>query len=301
MQVQHQSFRKAENFPVASRLLPAKYRADIIAFYDFARGADELVDAPGLSQDDRHEVMDRLVQHVLHFPRGAETPPLEAVTHLLDTVEFEGLGWSLPYLCSFARTPQLAKEGLDLLTAFRWDIDTDRYEDSEELLDYCTYSAAPVGRGVLAICEEEHANLETADALCIVLQLLNHLQDIVKDASERGRVYLPLEWLEEAGLSQEELQDDALIALLTSGQTNDAVRQVKERILAECDALLTRAEALPATIQSRRLRLELRWIHQIAVSLSKKLAKRDPLTCRVRLSKAAYFGCFLKALIARRA
>ena len=83
------------------------------------------------------------------------------------------------------------RHSLDLLIAFRRDATKLRYADWDELQDYCRYSAMPVGRHVLDLHGEDGATYEPSDALCTSLQVLNHLQDCVKDLAELDRCYLP--------------------------------------------------------------------------------------------------------------
>ena len=81
----------------------------------------------------------------------------------------------------------------DLLSAFRQDVTTTRYETWDDVLDYCRRSANPVGRLVLGIAGVEDEALATSsDAVCTALQLTNFWQDLERDW-RRGRLYLPLE------------------------------------------------------------------------------------------------------------
>ena len=83
-----------------------------------------------------------------------------------------------------------ADHALDLLEAFRRDVTKLRYADWDELMDYCRYSAMPVGRFVLDVHGEARATWPASDALCAALQVINHLQDCAKDYRELDRVYL---------------------------------------------------------------------------------------------------------------
>ena len=80
---------------------------------------------------------------------------------------------------------------LDLLEAFRRDVTKLRYRDWDDLLDYCRYSAMPVGRFVLDVHGESRGTWPANDALCAALQIINHLQDCAKDYRELNRVYIP--------------------------------------------------------------------------------------------------------------
>src|SRR5207244_6814385 len=92
-----------------------------------------------------------------------------------------------------------AEHGPDVLHAFRLDPVKLRYRDWDDLMGYCRYSAAPVGRQLLALHSESRATWPASDALCAALQVLNHLQDCAVDYRLLDRVYLPLADLDAAG------------------------------------------------------------------------------------------------------
>ena len=90
-----------------------------------------------------------------------------------------------------------------LITANRRDQTTPRWETRAELLDYCTYSANPVGRLVLELFgNTEHDALQMSDHICTGLQLANFWQDVSRDFHERNRIYLPLEDMARFGVSE---------------------------------------------------------------------------------------------------
>ncbi len=97
------------------------------------------------------------------------------------------------------------RHALDLLTAFRMDVTKLRYENWDELIHYCRYSAMPVGRFMLDVHGESTSTWPANDALCAGLQINNHLQDCGKDYKSLNRVYVPLDALAAAGASVEEL------------------------------------------------------------------------------------------------
>ena len=96
-------------------------------------------------------------------------------------------------------SPQHAQ---DLLKAFRQDVTKHRYADWDELIDYCRYSAMPVGRFVLDVHGESRSTWAASDNVCAVLQIINHLQDCVKDYRALDRVYIPLDALQGGGLER---------------------------------------------------------------------------------------------------
>ena len=95
------------------------------------------------------------------------------------------------------------RHALDVLIAFRMDVTKLRYENWDEVIHYCRYSAMPVGRFMLDVHGESTATWAASDALCAGLQINNHLQDCGKDYRDLNRVYLPRDALAAAGASVE--------------------------------------------------------------------------------------------------
>ena len=163
-----------ENFPVASRLVPADLRPHIAAVYAFARGADDIADEPGPTPDERLARLDEWREHLRQPPRDAVFAALAETRARFD----------LP-LALFD----------DLLSAFRQDVVKTRYETWDEVIDYCRRSANPVGRLVLRLAGRSTPSADRqSDAVCTALQLTNFWQDFAVDWS-RGRLYMPrAEW-----------------------------------------------------------------------------------------------------------
>jgi phytoene synthase len=172
-----------ENFPVASRLMPAHLRPHVAAVYAFARTADDFADEPGRETDERLRLLADW-RGRLHDPGKTSEPP--GTDHVPDSV-FIALHdtidrFSLP-LSLFD----------DLLDAFTQDVTTTRYETWSAVLDYCRRSANPVGRLVLLLSGYNNEQLNRAsDAVCSALQLTNFWQDLAIDWP-RGRLYVPEE------------------------------------------------------------------------------------------------------------
>lgn len=167
-----------ENFPVASRLMPARLRPHVAAIYAFARTADDFADEPGRESDERLRLLDEW-QQKLHRP-----PVDDIFIALHDTIERFQL-------------PVTLLE--DLLSAFRQDVVTTRYACWADVLDYCRRSANPVGRLVLRLSGYRDDALDRAsDAVCTALQLTNFWQDLAIDWP-RGRLYVPEEAWRAAG------------------------------------------------------------------------------------------------------
>jgi squalene synthase HpnC len=166
-----------ENFPVASVLLPGRYRRAVVAIYRFARAADDIADEGVASAPERHAALHAFSRALDVIERG-ETPREAPFAELAVAVRAHAL----------PLTPLH-----DLLSAFRQDVDVARYRTFEDLRDYCRRSANPVGRLLLALYRVDEAAAHTeSDAICTALQLANFWQDVALDW-EKGRLYLPLE------------------------------------------------------------------------------------------------------------
>ena len=151
-----------ENFPVASVLIHPANRAPILAFYRFVRAADDVADNAEAASKTKLAALKKMRQAL--EGEGANPPP-EAVAL---KAELDGRGLS----------PQHA---LDLLEAFRRDVGKLRYKDFAELVDYCRYSAMPVGRYVLDVHGESQHLWPANDALCAALDVV---QSLCKEQNE---------------------------------------------------------------------------------------------------------------------
>lgn len=246
-----------ESFPVASRMLPEGARQKILDFYSFARGMDEICDSPSLPREEKR-----------HQLRSLKVMLQESAPEMLPD-------WALGYhwlLVNHALSPV---HGEQLWQACWQDTEKSHYLSFEEVVAYARLSAAPVGRAVLDLMNETGAEQSASDALCIALQLLDHLQDVRADYLLRQRVYLPRHWLEEAGLSDK---------VLAKKETGPKLRLVFDRWLDETDKLLHYARHLPGSLRDRRLRWEVQAILACARALSHKLRHGDPMAGKVRLS-----------------
>jgi len=196
-----------ENFPVASRLLPRRMRPAISAIYAFARVADDFADEGAARRSDRIARLDhwhaRL--HASLVPGGSGritgTVPLSNVTPGTD--EARAIFMALSHTIRAYALPVSLFD--DLLSAFRQDVTTNRYETWGDLLDYCQRSANPVGRLVLRVAGYTDDGLDAAsDALCTALQLTNFWQDLERDW-HIGRLYVPVEDLRAGGVDPDDL------------------------------------------------------------------------------------------------
>jgi squalene synthase HpnC len=257
--------RGDENFPVGSFLIRKDLRPHVHAFYRFARNADDIADNPLLPADDKLRRLDRMGE-ILDGASGDDSPAATAMRS------------------SLAETRTTAQHCHDVLRAFRLDATKLRYRDWDDLMEYCRYSASPVGRQLLDIHGERSDTWPASDALCSALQVLNHLQDCADDYRALDRVYLPLDLMGEAGVT---------IEALTAPASSSGLRRVIDQLLDSTDRLIVAARALPGGVAARGLRWESAMIVALASRLSRRLRRGDPLATRVALSK----GDFAAALV----
>lgn len=174
-----------ENFPVASILCPPRLRVPIRCIYAFARTADDIADEGSATADERLDAL-RQYRRALHHaavPRQASVGERAAV----DT--WPAVFAPLAQAIDAFRLPLPLLEAL--LDAFEQDAQNPRYDDRNQLLDYCRRSANPVGRLLLHLYGINDAqSLRESDAICTALQLTNFWQDLSVDLP-RGRIYLP--------------------------------------------------------------------------------------------------------------
>jgi len=180
---------RAENFPVALRVLPPALRADLRAVYDVARFIDDVGDDPSQSPQQRLRRLATVADDVVAAFTGSAR--LEVMARLQPTI---------------ARRRLVADPFLALVEANRRDQLTSRYASFDELRDYCRLSADPVGRIVLAVFGVDDAETRRlSDLVCTALQILEHCQDVAEDRRDRDRVYLPQEDLASFGVVDADL------------------------------------------------------------------------------------------------
>ncbi|MGH6972351.1 MAG: squalene synthase HpnC [Caulobacteraceae bacterium] len=240
-----------ENFPVASRLIAPRHRGAVMAFYRVARLADDVADHPTATAKEK---LTRLAEIEASLKGASEaSPEAVALAHVLAERRLD------------------ATHVLDLLEAFRRDVTKSRYKTWAELMDYCRYSAAPVGRFVLDVHGESRATWPASDALCAALQAINHLQDCARDYRELDRVYLPRETLDRYG---------ARIDML-AGPGDPALAAAVKALAERTQALLEVSRPFAAQVRDMRLSLEVGAIQRLAESLVRRLCRHDPLSERV--------------------
>ena len=269
--------RHYENFPVASFLLPAAMCGRIAAIYAFARTADDFADEGDVPAADRLALLDdwgrRLtacvngdaVGHAFRNPQSpAPNPQSDAI--------FLALSRTIGTLSLPAGLFE------DLLSAFRQDVVTTRYETWADVMDYCRRSANPVGRLVLRAAGRADARLDAAsDAVCTALQLTNFWQDLERDW-RKGRLYVPREDRERFGASEGDLDARSM---------SPAWRAVMFEMAERTRALFDDGRAVADGLEGRlRYELRLTWLGGVRVLERLERSGFDVFTSRPTLGAA---------------
>ena len=264
-----------ENFPVASRLLPAPMRPAIAAIYAFARRADDFADEPGPAPHERLRLLDDWRAR-LRATASADNIEVKRDDDLI----FVALGDAMRR----HHLPIALFE--DLLSAFRQDVSTTRYATWEDLLDYSRRSAEPVGRLVLRVAGYDDPERDArSDAICSALQLANFWQDFGIDW-RRGRLYLPQSAVARASADEGDLR---------AGRWTPAWRAALQEAIDRTRELFARGRPLCDAV-SGRLRWELRftWLGGSRI-LDKVESSPDALNRRPRVTLLDLPGLALRA------
>jgi hydroxysqualene synthase len=253
-----------ENFPVASRLIASRHRPVVLAFYYFVRAADDIADSPVQSPQEKLDGLDRFEGALLG--KRDDVPAARPLRAALETRHL---------------TPRHAQ---NLLDAFRMDAVKQRYANFDELMHYCAFSAAPVGRFVLDVHGESESTWPANDALCSALQIINHIQDCGADYRNLDRVYIPLDVL---------AKDGADVSELGASRASPALVASLHHLAARTEPLVHDGAELPRQVRDLRLGLETAVIARLAQKLIGLLLQRDPLSERVHLTKPGFLACML--------
>jgi len=260
-----------ENFPVASWFLPKKLRQPISVIYAFARHADDLADEGDLDDLKRHEALE---QYQADFESALKNsystnPTLFALSDVIKNHQ-------LPTHLFF-----------DLLTAFKMDTQTKRYQIFDDVLNYCHYSANPIGRLLLHLHKRDsEINLKNSDAICTALQLINFYQDIHQDIKENNRIYIPTDELEKFNVTEQHFYNE----------TNDSSMQKLMQIQIKRAKKIMLSGAPLGRQLTGLFGLEIRMITQGGLAIANKLQKIPNVFDRPRLTSRDKFVMLLNAL-----
>ena len=262
-----------ENFHVATWFLPARLRPHFQSIYCYCRIADDLGD----------EVKDRELALVLldewqqmldecyDAPEQSRHPVFVA---LAETIR----------ACDIPREPFC-----DLLISFRLDQSKSRFATLDEVVDYSRSSANPVGRLVLYACGYRDAERQAlSDKTCTALQLANFWQDVSQDIRERGRIYVPLDWMARFGVTEADVKD---------GRDSAGYRMMMAGLVAYTREMFAEGARLPETVD-RELALTLRLFTKGGVAILDAMERDgfDTITKRPIVSKGKKIALLLGAL-----
>jgi squalene synthase HpnC len=243
---------KDENFPVASWLIKPAHRPPILAFYRFARAADDVSDHETATPEEKLKLLDEMERTLLGELDSA--PEAFALRRVLKERNLS------------------EQHAMLLLEAFRRDVTKLRYANWDELMDYCRYSAMPVGRFVLDVHGESRDTWPLSDALCAALQVINHLQDCGKDYHTLNRVYIPRDVFTDTDALGRDKATPELLGVIAA-------------LAKRTEGLLAQSKPFAGQIKDRRLALEVSMIQTFAEDLNRRLQHRDPLSERVHHRK----------------
>jgi len=267
--------RHYENFLVVSWLLPRHLHQHFYNVYAYCRWSDDLGDE--IADPARAiQLLDAWEEELGRIWEPGVAPRHPVLIALRETVRQKGIP---------------AEPFHNLLRAFRRDQSVHRYATWDELLDYCVYSANPVGRIVLYLCgyrDEKRQRL--SDSTCTALQLANFWQDVSRDL-EKGRIYIPLEALAAHGLSEADIVkrsfDHRYVALMKS-------------LLGRSRKLFAAGLPLTGLVEgSLRVDIELFSRGGLAVLDAIEKAGYNTLEHRPALTRATQFGLLIRALAGR--
>lgn len=264
-----------ENFPVASRLLPKHLRQPISVIYAFARRADDFADEGDLSDEERIASLNDFSDKLNLIEQGHKVEDTTFIA-LADVIKEHQLPISLFH---------------DLLTAFKMDVTKARYANIGEVMEYCRYSANPVGRLLLHLNKETSPqSLGQSDAICSALQLTNFWQDISQDLEESDRIYIPQDEMEQFGVTEEDIRNKV---------TNSASRKLIEHQIRRTAKLMQSGAPLGKVLKGR-MGLELRMTIMGGSRILYKLNQQyDDVFSRPRLSKWDIVWVIWKAIRAK--
>ena len=260
-----------ENFPVVSFLIPHELRKDIAIIYWFARTADDFADEGNYSEKERLENLDKFEKRLGNSLNG----------------KFED-GFDLALSETINKKKLTSENFYNLLKAFKQDVLKKRYASFSEVQEYCRNSANPVGRLILELFDVRNEEaFNASDNICTALQLTNFYQDVKIDY-EKGRIYFPVDELDEFGVTEnmfrmsENTRNFQQLVKFNIGRTRELFRNGKQLL-----------EHL-----SGRLRVEITWTVFGGEAILDKIEKNNynVLDERPKLNKMDFIRLFLKSI-----
>jgi len=260
-----------ENFPVVSFLIPKNLRKHVAIIYWFARTADDYADEGNFSEGERLEKLNNFEYRTKQLLIGKAESDYEIA--LANTIIEMNL---------------TAENFYNLVTAFRQDVIKNRYENFDEIIDYCKHSANPVGRLILELFDiRSEEAIKYSDKICTALQLTNFLQDVSIDY-KKGRIYLPQDEMDMLQITEKMFEDK---------ENNHKLKQLVKHNVDRIQNLFNEGKKL-FPLLSRRLKVEIVWTVAGGEEILDQIRKNDynVLNNRPELSKTRMISLFLKSL-----
>lgn len=267
-----------ENFPVASILIPKSLRNHIYAIYSFARIADDISDELyHLTSSQRIELLEQFINELKAFSDSGQTKGNPIFLALTESIKISNIDF-LP----FER----------LIKAFQMDADFKQPENFADLLDYCNYSANPIGELILTLFNENTViNIGLSDKLCTALQLTNFWQDISIDLS-RGRLYIPNNLLVDLNINNNDLLNP---------EKMDKLYICINQLFDFTEKLFIESKALISNIKNNRLKFELllTWYGGMKILKKSKALKVEIFNKRPKLISTDIIQIFISSVFFR--
>lgn len=260
-----------ENFPVISFLIEKDLRKHIAVIYWFARTADDIADEGNLPEEHRVDELNLFRDNFTGIVLGDISSPVEAA--LLNTIKEKNLNPQLFY---------------DLVSAFKQDLIKKRYNNFEELLDYCSRSANPVGRLLLELHNVNAPEaLLLSDKICTALQLINFYQDVEVDI-RKGRIYFPFDEMERFGVDESQFE---------LNQNNSNLEKLVKFSLERAEKLLLEGGKLMRYLPPR-LKYEIKWTVLGGNKIINKIKDNNyNVFVRPKLTKLDYFMLLARSIL----
>lgn len=251
-----------ESLPVAARLIAAERQPVIAAYCELARAAGAIADDPRLPAAEKIRRLDAVDAVLSGCTRSVATDTAQVMAAQLRSA-CAALGVAIEHARHFVQ-------------ACHADALNRPCRSWSDLLAYCRFAAAPAGRFLLDIHGESRAAWPAAEALCAALLILHRLRYCQTDWHDLRRIYIPRDWLDEAGVPLE---------ALAAREATAALRRVLDRVLDGVDRLHDAARPLPRLVSDRGLRMHVVAAAAISRRLARRLRRRDPLAGFMRVSK----------------
>jgi len=261
-----------ENFPVVSLLVPRELRKHVAIIYWFARTADDFADEGNMSEDGRIEKLNDFENSLKALLNGNFKSPFEEALH--QTIKQKNL------------TSQLF---FDLLKAFKQDVVKKRYNDFDEVLDYCNCSANPVGRLILELYDVRNEGaFNYSDKICTALQLTNFYQDIEIDY-EKGRIYFPQNEMEQFEVTEN---------IFAMKENNVNLKMLLRHNIDRTQKMFDEGKNLLKFLNGR-LKFEIKWTILGGEAILNKIIKNDYniFNSRPKLTKTDFGALFIKSFL----